>query len=251
MILSDRESPEAAIWQLVESCGYTADLAVWAELTKGSGSVLDLGCGIGRVARRLALEGRDVLGVDIDPTLVGDLNRLSTGEPVSAITGSVTDLVGLDLGRDRFEAVIAPQQLVHIVGGEAARRQLLAGVRGRLDRRGIAAFAISEWISEGSRQVDVLPDVREIGDRVYASRPVAVEDEGDSLTVIRLRQTVAPDGTLEESHDGITLDRLDRRALAAELAEVGLDPIRTIEIPETDRHIASAVVVAGHHAGNG
>jgi SAM-dependent methyltransferase len=249
LILADQNSPEAAIWQLVESCGYTADLTVWSDLVDGSASVLDLGCGIGRVSRYLADRGHEVTGVEIDPLLAGDLNRLSADEPVSAITGSATSLTGLDLGRQLFEAVIAPQQLLHIVGGEVSRQKLLEGVRERLEPDGIAAFAISEWISEESREVEVLPDVREIGDWVYASRPVEVEDDGDSLTVIRLRQIVAPDGSLAESHDSITLDRIDRYSLSEEIAEAGLQTVSTIEIPETDRHIATVVVVARHDAG--
>lgn len=248
MILADQDSPEAAVWQLVESCGYTADLAIWSELTADSRSVLDLGCGIGRVARHLATDGRQVLGVDIDPLLVGNLNRISEGESVSAITGDVTDLTGMDLGRNRFEAVIAPQQLLHIVGGKTPRQKVIRGVKEHLAPGGIAAFAISEWIAEESRPVDVLPDVREIGEWVYASRPVAVEDNGDSLTVIRLREIVAPDGSLQESEDRITLDRMDRNTLADEIETAGLVAVRTVEIPQTDRHIATVIVVARHDA---
>jgi len=246
LILADQDSPRAAIWQLVESCGYTADLRAWTELTRDSSCVLDLGCGIGRVARHLASAGREVTGVDNDPVLVGDLNRLSSGESVSAITGSATDLGPLDLGRESFDAVIAPQQLLHIVGGEVSRQNLVESVRDRLEPGGLAAFAISEWIPEGSREVDVLPDVREVGHWVYASRPVEVEDDGDSLTLVRLRQIVSPDGSFEESHDSIRLDRLDRHMLAEEIAEAGLEVAGTIELPETERHIASVIVVARH-----
>lgn len=249
MILADRDSPDAAIWQLVESCGYTADLPVWADLVEGSRSVLDLGCGIGRVARHLTAEGREVVGVEIDPILAGDLNRLAGREPVRAVAGDATGLDGMDLGRDRFETVIAPQQLLHILGGEVSRQKLIEGARERLEAGGLAAFAISEWIPEVSRPVEVLPDVREIGDWVYASRPVEVEDEGDRLTVIRLRQIVAPDGSFQESEDRITLDRLDRHMLAEELSEAGLAFERAIEIPQTDRHIATVILVARHAAG--
>lgn len=246
MILADGDSPRSAIWQLVESCGYSADLPAWSQLTDSRPAVLDLGCGIGRVARHLAAEGRAVTGVELDPELATDLERLAAEEPVSVVTGSATRLAELDLGRDRFDAVIAPQQLLHIVGNEVARQDLLAGVRDRLEPDGLAAFAISEWISEESRSVEVLPDVREIADWVYASQPVAVEDDGESLTVIRLRQVVAPDGALEESHDRITLNRLDRHRLADELAQAGLAVEQTVEVPETDRHIATVIVVARH-----
>ena len=61
---------------------------------------------------------------------------------------------------------------------------------------------------------------------------------------------MAPDGSLQESHDRITLDRMDRHMLNDELAEAGLAVERTIEIPETDRHIATVIVVARHKAGN-
>lgn len=248
-MLADEESPGAAVWQLVESCGYTTDLPVWTELTRSPDRVLDLGCGIGRVARHLAAAGRTVTGVDLDPALVDDMNRLSRDESANAIIGDVTRLAELDLGSALFPAVIAPQQLLHILGGEVSRQNLFDGVRERLAPDGIAAFAISEWIPGESQPVDVLPDVREIGDWVYASRPVAVEDEGDRLTIVRLRQTVSPDGTFEEFEDRITLDRIDRFGLVDELAEAGLQATRTIEIPQTDRHIASVVIVARHSAG--
>jgi len=249
LILADLESDEASIWQLVESCAYRADLPAWSELSAGSGSVLDLGCGIGRVARYLAAEGRTVVGVDRDPAMVADMNRLASEPGVSAITGDVTEILDMPLGRDLFETIIAPQQLLHILGGESSRLRMLAGVKRRLRPDGLAAFAISEWIPEESRTVEILPDVRELDDWVFASRPVAVEDDGRSLTVVRLRQVVAPDGGLTESHDSITLDVIDRDTLTAELAAEGFAVERMIEVPQTERHIASVIVVARHDAG--
>lgn len=251
MILADQDSPPEAVWQLVESCGYTADLPVWSGITESASTVLDLGCGIGRVARHLARSDRPVFGVDREPILVTELNRLSAGEPVTAFTGDVTALDELQLPSERYDAVIAPQQLLHIVGGEVSRQNLLDGVRERLQPDGLAAFAFSEWASEGSHEVAVMPDVREVGDWVYASRPVAVEDDGELLTITRLRQVVSPEGRFEESEDRITLDRLDRDLLASELAEAGLQAFRTIDVPETDQHIATVIVVARHVAVSG
>jgi hypothetical protein len=187
-----------------------------------------------------------VVGLDFDPLLVDDLNRLSGDEPVRGVAGDATELAGVDLGLEKFEAILAPQQLLHIVGGEVSRQKLIEGVKERLETGGLAAFAISEWVPGESREVEVLPDIREIGNWVYASRPVAVEDDGDALTVVRLRQIVAPDGSFEESHDSITLDRMDRHTLAEEISEAGLAAVRTIEVPETERHIATVVVVACH-----
>ncbi len=244
MILADQYSGEESVWQLVESCAYGADLAAWEELTAVSSSVLDLGCGIGRVARHLAARGRTVVGVDRDPAMIADLNRLASEDGITAITGDVTEIASLELGRDRFETVIAPQQLLHILGGEGNRRRLLEGVKNRLGQDGVGAFAISEVVPGESQTIDVLPDLREVGESVFASRPVAVEFDQGSLTVIRLRQVVEPDGTLEETLDRITLDLIDRESLTAELAAAGLAVERTIDVPETDRHIASVILVA-------
>jgi hypothetical protein len=121
-------------------------------------------------------------------------------------------------------------------------------VKKRLEPDGAAAFAISELIPQESQTVDVLPDMRELGESVYASRPVAVEAGVSSLTVVRLRQVVDSGGSLEEFHDSITLDLMDRVSLTGELAEAGLMAERMIEVPETDRHIASVIVVARHDA---
>ena len=63
-----------------------------------------------------------------------------------------------------------------------------------------------------------------------------------------MRQIVAPDGSLEESEDSITLDRLDRNSLADEIEDAGLLAVRTIDIPQTERHIATVIVVARHDA---
>ncbi|MGA7434664.1 MAG: class I SAM-dependent methyltransferase [Solirubrobacterales bacterium] len=249
MILADRASCEASIWQLVESCAYNADLPDWTEITSGRHSLLDLGCGIGRVARHLAEDERTVVGVDRDPDMVDDLNRLASEPGVSAVTGDVTELASVDLGPSDFDAIIAPQQLLHIVGGKSMRKRLLEGVKGHLAPGGIAAFAISEIIAPESQAVDLLPDVREIDDWVYASRPVAVESDPGALTVVRLRQTVDPAGALTEAHDRIALDLIDRRSLTTELAAAGLQVTGTVELPETDRHIASVILVSRHAAG--
>ncbi len=66
----------------------------------GPGSVLDAGCGTGRVAIELARRGIDVVGVDRDLSMLAEATRLGPDlEWVQA------DLTGLDLGRD-FELVV-------------------------------------------------------------------------------------------------------------------------------------------------
>lgn len=63
-------------------------------------SVLDAGCGTGRVAIELARRGIEVVGVDVDPSMLATARRLA---PDLALVEH--DLVDLDLGR-RFDVVL-------------------------------------------------------------------------------------------------------------------------------------------------
>jgi SAM-dependent methyltransferase len=66
----------------------------------GPGSVLDAGCGTGRVAIELARHGIEVVGVDADASMIAQARRSAPDlEWVQA------DLAGLDLGRT-FDVVV-------------------------------------------------------------------------------------------------------------------------------------------------
>lgn len=66
----------------------------------GPRSVLDAGCGTGRVAIELARHGIEVVGVDIDPSMLAEAMRVAPDlEWVQA------DLTTLDLGRS-FDVVV-------------------------------------------------------------------------------------------------------------------------------------------------
>ena len=63
-------------------------------------SVLDAGCGTGRVAIELARRGVEVVGADVDASMLATARRLAPD-----ITWVETDLVALDLGRT-FDVVL-------------------------------------------------------------------------------------------------------------------------------------------------
>ena len=62
--------------------------------------VLDAGCGSGRVAIELARHGIDVVGVDIDGSMLDTARRLGPG-----VTWVESDLTSVDLGR-AFDVVV-------------------------------------------------------------------------------------------------------------------------------------------------
>ena len=82
----------------------------------GVRSVLDAGCGTGRVAIELARRGLEVVGVDLDPDMLA-----AARAKASDLTFVQADLASLDLGR-RFEAAVMAGNVMIFVqpGTEAA-----------------------------------------------------------------------------------------------------------------------------------
>ena len=63
-------------------------------------SVLDAGCGTGRVAIELDRRGVEAVGVEVDPSMIAEARRRAPG-----LTWVEADLAHLDLGR-RFDVVL-------------------------------------------------------------------------------------------------------------------------------------------------
>lgn len=89
-----------------------------ADLVEGLGprSVLDAGCGTGRVAIELARRGLDVVGVDLDPAML-DVAR-SKQPDVPWVHG---DLAEVDLGRTFDVVVMAGNVMIFLTPGSEGR----------------------------------------------------------------------------------------------------------------------------------
>ncbi|MEU4694697.1 class I SAM-dependent methyltransferase [Actinoplanes sp. NPDC023714] len=72
--------------------------------------ILDAGCGTGRVGGRLALNGHDVVGVDLDPALIEEAKRDYPGA-----RWQVGDLSELALG-ESFDVVVCPGNVMTFAG---------------------------------------------------------------------------------------------------------------------------------------
>lgn len=75
-------------------------------------SVLDAGCGTGRVGRELARRGLDVVGVDVDPEMLATAR--SKGP---AITWHLADLASVDLSRSFDAVVMAGNVMIFLTPG--------------------------------------------------------------------------------------------------------------------------------------
>lgn len=110
-----------------------ADLAGEARLldvlvAPGS-TVLDAGCGPGRLGAELHERGHDVTGVDVDPVLVAAARQDHPGP-----TWLEGDLATLDLGRTFDAIVVAGNVMVFLAPG--SERRVLARLRAHLDDGG-------------------------------------------------------------------------------------------------------------------
>jgi SAM-dependent methyltransferase len=232
------------IWQEVECGSYAADLALFDRLaTEAGGPVLDLGCGIGRVALRLASRGHEVTGLDAEPAL---LTALRADAAARNLTVEAVEADACDFSLDRrFALILAPMQLTQIVGGSGRRTAMLRCIAAHLAPGGVAALAVIEDDLAAGGAGEIVPDVRERDGWVYSSQPLSVRLEDDQIVIDRRRQAVSPDGHLHDQPNEVRLDRVTGDGIEAEARSAGLRPLRREEIPETEAHVASTVVVLG------
>ena len=230
---------KGAIWHDVENGSYVADLPLWRRLAaQADGPILDLGAGTGRVAGDLSREGRPVTALDSDRELLDVLR--SRSPEVTAVTGDARSF-RLD---ERFALVLAPMQLVQILGGQADRIAMLECVTRHLLPGGRFAAALAdpyEAVIEEDRSPPY-PDMIERDGWVFSSQPVWVREEPGRVVVERRRQAVSPGGALEEEIAPFALELVSAGELEAESRVAGLEPVARHVIGETPDHIGSVVI---------
>jgi SAM-dependent methyltransferase len=100
-------------------------LGPWLKVNAGT-RVLDVGCGVGRWSRLLALRGANVMGVDLSPTMIEQARQRADREGVADhCRFRVQDLSKLSVG-ERFDLVLGVTVLQHILDPNAMRSALQA-----------------------------------------------------------------------------------------------------------------------------
>lgn len=243
--MSTGQLAPAIVWHDLECGSYRQDIALWLELAaRHGGPVLDLGAGTGRVTLALARAGHEVVAVDLDETLLAELERRAVGFPVRCISADARRL-SLD---ERFALCVMPMQTLQLLGGPDGRRAFLDRVRDHLVAGGVLAAAIVEQlepfeVNEG--EPSPLPDLIELDGSVYCSQPTAVRIEHEAFVLERRREIVDPHGRREVSRDQIILDQISAAELEREAGRAGLRTLGVREIAATIDHVASRVVMLG------
>jgi SAM-dependent methyltransferase len=232
-------------WHDIECGYYSADLPLWEELSGVGDSVLDLGCGTGRVAMHLARRGRQVTGLDREASFLEALagRAARCGLTLNTVCA---DARGFDLGV-QFDAVFAPMQLVQLFKGSTEREAMLASVARHLRRGGVFAATLMNLEGElvGDEYGPPRPDVREVDQWVFSSlsRAANLVEGGNAIQIDRLRTAVSPAGEELTTVDEVRLELLNPGLLEREAAGCGLEIQERRTIPPTD-HVGSFVVIA-------
>jgi SAM-dependent methyltransferase len=114
-----RVAPDGSPVALYLAIPGDADAALIHSAIPASASVLELGCGAGRVTRHLVARGHSVTGVDNSEAMLAEFARLEGTEAVLA------DIASLDLGRTWPAVVLAS----HMINGAEGSAFLQAAAR--------------------------------------------------------------------------------------------------------------------------
>jgi SAM-dependent methyltransferase len=234
------------IWHEVECGDYTADLGLWEELADALGEddvIMELGCGAGRVTLHLARRSANlVIGLDRDRELVEavwDRGRGSGGD------AEQMDVRHFDFFATSFSLTLAPMQLIQLLADSEERASCLRSMARCMKPGGLAAFAIVEELPVALPQGSALPlpDVREIDGWIYSSLPLESVASEDRIVLRRLRQTIDPEGNMSDELNEVELCLISAETLEREAAEAGFRPAGRRQIPATEAHVGSTVVL--------
>ncbi|MBI9044793.1 MAG: class I SAM-dependent methyltransferase [Anaerolineaceae bacterium] len=113
------------------------------------GTILEIGCGTGRVTTRLAVEGVSIVGLDLSPGMLEVAGKKSQGLPnVSWVEG---DMLDFDLG-EQFDLIIIPGHSFHFMLTIADQITCLSNIRRHLKEGGKAVIHMDHqnlgWLGE-------------------------------------------------------------------------------------------------------
>jgi SAM-dependent methyltransferase len=232
------------LWHDLECGAYDVDLPLWREIADDHrGPIVDIACGTGRITLDLARRGREVIGVDTEAELLTALRTRAAGLQVSTVHADARELVLAE----PVELIIVPMQSVQLFAGGAGRAAFLRRANAALTPGGTLAMAIADTLSavSGEELHEPPPDLREIDGVLYSSRPIALHDHPDAVTIERIREVVEADGTRTVSQDLVTLDKLTADELEAEGLAAGFTVLPRRAVAWSDEYIGSTVVMLG------
>lgn len=236
-----------ADWQEIELLGHRSDLAAWQEVVDlSSGPILELGCGVGRIARDLSTPSRTYIGLDNDPTMVRRFNETtpdSTHHAVHLDAGFASDLRTVEGSiSSGFGLILAPMLFLQVVGGESARARVLSSVATLLDDDGVFAMSVSfELPRTGGAAVSDDGTRPTVGGEPRVD-PVTVRAFPEGVEVVKARANGQAANEPEVATD--FLHRVTRPKLNEELARAGLSVFAHLSVHGDRANQGSTILLA-------
>ena len=228
---------EKVIWHDVECGRYEADLPLWRELAAAAdGPILEIGAGTGRIALDLARRGHRVVAAEIEPELAAELRMRAAGLPIDVVCADITQKPP----PGPFALVIAPMQVIQVLGGERERLAMFRNAGARLAPSGRIVVAFVDTVAEmtfGPSEL-VQHETLALDGATYTSRAVSVRFSRRAIQIVRERRAPGPAGTVQRSHAHQALHVLSQPQVIAEAARAGLELAQVHEVPGSDRDLA-------------
>jgi len=98
------------------------DSFLLSQVPAGAVSVLDVGCGLGRLAAKLALDNREVIGVDLSPEMIARAQK--AGRAARHLLFLCGDFLERDFTAQQFDCVISAATLHHMPEDLAVARMV-------------------------------------------------------------------------------------------------------------------------------
>lgn len=201
--------------------GTAGDVERYVAVCEGARTVLELGCGAGRVGVALARVARRVVGLELDPGRARFARERFRGDPAAASRATVVrgDMRRFAF-RERFDRIVIPYNGLFAIGGDAAVRDCLAHVAAHLAPGGSIAL-----------------DVYAVDDADVAPGPV-VEGVGEHLV------TIEHDGAVVRVYERDRWDREARSIAAHYTFHVDAGGRRLVRTHVLEHHYLSADAIA-------
>lgn len=250
-------TPPRVVWHELECGAYRADLPLWRELAdEHAGPILDVGAGTGRVTLELARHGHAVTALDIDPILLDALSERAGGLNVETVCA---DARSFALRRRDFGLCLVPMQTIQLLGGAAGRVAFVRHARTHLRPGGVLACAILSTLEpfDCSRgEPGPAAESTHVDGLTYSSRATRVSELASGVLIERERRILLDRPAVPGARSGdpavierlrerdvVELDRVSAAALEGEAREAGLQLEAPREVPATNDHVGSVVVM--------
>jgi SAM-dependent methyltransferase len=124
-----------ALYDIENPRGADTDFYLRLAADLGARTILDLGCGTGLLTRELALDGRQVIGVDPSPAMLALARRQPGAERVQWIEGTASDL-----GRAEADLLVMTGNVAQVFLDDAEWEATLRDIHAALRPGGHLAF---------------------------------------------------------------------------------------------------------------